>query len=175
MVEEDIQFSVQMTAKEVYRFTMYHMYHGMSGIVGICMSLLAFAILITSFDTLTEQSRAILGLIAIWFIIIDPIILLFRSRGQVKRNKSYRKPLVYRLNQDGITVSQDEVEQIIAWENLMKIVETKTQFLIYSSRVYAFVFPKKAIGESCDEVREMLIQYTKGGNVRLKGKIKKRI
>ena len=164
MVKEKIQFSVQMTAGEVYKFTMYHMYHGLSGIFGIC----------TSFDSLTEQSKAILILVAMWFVIIDPVILIFRSRSQVKRNKSYQKPLNYQMNQDGITVSQDELEQTMAWNNLMKIVETKTQFLVYSSRVHAFVFPKKAVGESCDAVREMLIQYTEGSSVRLKGKIKKK-
>lgn len=173
MEKDKIQFSVQMTAKEVYRFTMYHMYHGLSGIFGICMSLLAFVILLTSFDSLTEQSKTILGLIAIWFILIDPVILLFRSQGQVKRNKSYQKPLIYQLSQDGITVSQDELEQTITWDNLMKIIETKSQFLVYSSRVHAFVFPKKAIGEESDIVRAMLIQYTEGKNVRLNGMIKK--
>ena len=113
-------------------------------------------------------------LVALWFVIIDPVILIFRSRSQVKRNKSCQKPLNYQLNQDGITVSQDEIEQTMAWDNLMKIVETKTQFLVYSSRVHAFVFPKKAVGESCDVVREMLLQYTEGSNVRLKGMIKKK-
>lgn len=174
MVKEKIQFSVQMTAGEVYKFTMYHMYHGLSGIFGICTSLIAFILLLTSFDSLTEQSKAILILVAMWFVIIDPVILIFRSKSQVKRNKSYQKPLNYQLNQDGITVSQDELEQTMAWDNLMKIVETKTQFLVYSSRVHAFVFPKKAVGESCDAVREMLLQYTEGSNVRLKGMIKKK-
>ena len=70
-------------------------------------------------------------------------------------------------------MSQDELEQTIIWDNLMKIVETKSQFLVYSSRVHAFVFPKKAIGEESDIVRAMLIQYTEGKNVRFNGMIKK--
>lgn len=168
-MKEEIQFSVQMTAGEVYQFTIYHLYHKFSGIFGVCLSLMAFIILITSFDSLTDQSRVILTLVALWFTILAPVILFFRSKGQVKRNKSYQKPLNYQLDHTGITVSQDDAKQTIEWENLMKIVETKSQFLIYSSNIHAFVFPKKAVGEKCSVLREMLIGYTEKTNVRLKG------
>lgn len=168
-MKEKIQFSVQMTVKEVYCFTIYHLYHKFSGIFGICLSLIAFIILLTSFDSLSDQSRVVLVLVAMWFTILVPIILFFRSRGQVKRNKSYQKPLNYQLDHTGITVSQDDVEQTIAWEDLMKIIETKSQFLIYSSSIHAFIFPKKAVREECDAVRETLICYTEGSKVRFKG------
>lgn len=173
-MEEKIQFSVQMTAGEVYRFTLYHLYHKFSGIFGICLSLTAFIILIASFDSLTDQSRVVLTLVALWFTILAPVILFFRSKGQVKRNKAYQKPLNYQLDCAGITVSQDDVKQTIEWENLMKIIETKSQFLIYSSNIHAFVFPKKAIGEKCSILRGMLIGYTKGTRVRFKGIKKQR-
>lgn len=171
-MKEKIQFSVQMTAGEVFRFMMYHLYHKFSGIFGICLSLMALIFFIISFDSLTEQSRAILILIAVWFPILSPIMLFFRAKGQVKRNKSYQKPLDYQMDQVGITVSQDDAEQTIAWENLVKVVETRSQFLVYSSSIHAFVFPKKAIGEEFDAVKEMLIHYGKGNNVLLKGAMK---
>lgn len=172
-MKEEIRFSVKMTAGEVYRFTIYHMYHKFSGIFGVGLSLVAFIMLITSFESLTDQSRVILVMIAVWFTILVPVILFFRSKGQVKRNKSYQKPLNYQLDRTGITVSQDDVEQTIAWENLMKIIETKSQFLIYSSNIHAFVFPKKAVREECAAVRGILLHYTEGTKVHFKG-IKKK-
>jgi len=173
-MKEKIEFSVQMTAGEIFRFMMYHMYHQFSGIFGIFLSLLSLLLLLVSFDSLTAQSKVILVFIAAWFTIVFPIILFSRSKGQAKRNKANQKPLNYRLDQAGITVSQDEAEQTIAWENLMKIVETKSQFLVYSSRIHAFVFPKKAIGQECDAVRELLVRYTEGTGIRFKGAVKRR-
>lgn len=173
MNKEKIEFSVKMTAKEVYRFMMYHVYHGLSGIFGVCVSLIALIFLFVSFDSMPDQTRAILILVAAWFVIIDPIILFFRSRGQVKRNKSYQKPLQYRLDESGVTVSQDELEQTVPWENLMKIIETKTQYLVYSSKVHAFVFPKEAVGENSDALEWMVLYYADGADIRLKRPSKK--
>ena len=33
--ERSITFSVQMTVKEMYQFTMYHVYHQASGLIGL--------------------------------------------------------------------------------------------------------------------------------------------
>lgn len=173
MFKEKISFSVQMTVKEVYRFTMHHVYHRLSGVFACSISLAAFITLLVAFETLTEQSRAILIMLSIWLIFVEPVVLYIRSRGQVKRNKTYRQPLNYEIDKQGITVSQGEIEQTIAWGNLLQIIETKTQYLVYSSKINAFIFPKDAIGEECSAFEQMVLLYTKDTNVKLKGAIKK--
>lgn len=173
-MKEKIQFSVQMNAKEVYRFTMYHVYHGFTGILGVCLSIAAFITLLVSFNSLTDQTRAILILVAAWFIIIDPVILFMRSRGQVKSNKTYQKPLDYTLNNEGITVSQEEQSQTISWEHLMKIVENKSQYLVYSNKIHAFIFPKTSLEDNGEAVREMFLHYAKEYSIPVKGALKKK-
>ena len=172
MKKDKAKFSVQMTAKEVYRFNMYHVYHSFSGLIGIGFSIIALIILLTSFSTLSEQTRAMLIIIAAWFVVFDPVILFTRSRGQAKRNKAYQQALNYEVNEAGITVSQNEEHQTIAWDNLFKIVETKTQFLVYSSKMHAFIFPKSSVGMSEEQFREVLLHYAKDKGMLLKGKIK---
>ncbi|MCM1158692.1 MAG: YcxB family protein [Bacteroidales bacterium] len=168
MEEEKITFSVQMTVKEVYRFTMYHVYHGNAGRFGLLISLAALVMLLVSFDSLSDQSRAVLTLVAVWYVIIEPVIMYHRAKGQVKRNKSYQQPLCYRLDGEGITVSQNEEQHSIAWDKLFKIVKTKSQYLIYSSKIYAFVFPMKDVGD-CDMLEKILLHYTEGTGVKRKG------
>lgn len=172
MKTEEISFSVKMTPIEVFKFTLYHSYHKLSGLIGILLSLIALVILIVSFSELDDRNKTILTIVALWFTILEPLTLFFRARTQVKKNKAYQKPLEYLMNSEGITVSQDEQQQTIAWDKLMKIVETKTQYLVYSSRIHAFVFPKKSIGDACDIVGDIMIQYTLDTGVRLIGKIK---
>jgi hypothetical protein len=169
-----ISFSVQMTVKELYRFIMYHAYHKFSGILGLLLSAAAFVVLLTSFSDLTEQTRAVLILVAVWFVILDPVILYSRARGQVKRNKAYREPLQYDVTPEGITISQGEQEQTVDWKSLVKIVETKNQFLVYSNPMYAFVFPKTELGEDNSEAFKLAVkEYTKDTRVQLKGELKK--
>lgn len=174
MNKEEIAFSVQMTHGEVFKFTIYHSYHKLSGIIGVCLSLIALFVLVTSFGELTDQNKTVLTIVALWFTVLEPLTLFCRARTQVKKNKTYQKPLAYLMNQEGITVSQDEEHQTIAWNNLMKIVETKSQYLVYSSKIHAFVFPKKALGDECETAEDIMIQYTKSTAVRLVGKIKKK-
>lgn len=175
MIEEKVAFSVQMTAKEVYMFTMYHVYHGFSGILGLCLSLAAFINLVLSFNSLSDQNKTILTFVAAWFTVLEPIRMFLRARKQVKRTKAYSQPLNYILNEEGITVSQDGESQTIAWENLVKIVKTRSQYLFYSSKIHAFIFPKKDIGTQCEMLDQLIIQCTKDTNVKRKGSFPKHI
>lgn len=174
MEKDEIAFSVQMTPMEIYKFTMYHSYHKASGLLGVCLSIAALVMLIVSFNELTDRDKTVLTFVAAWFLILEPVTLFFRARSQVKRNKSYQKPLNYQMSREGITVSQGEAQQTIVWENLMKIVETKSQYLVYSSKIHAFVFPKKALGQECEKAETIILEYTKGTGVRLSSRIKKR-
>lgn len=169
---KSITFSVQMTWKEIYKFTMYHTYHSFAGILGVVLSVMALANLIISFDKLSDQSKTIMTIVAAWFLIFEPLRMLARSKSQMKVSKAYKKPLDYNLSEDGITVSQDEESQTIEWSRLLKIVETKTQILVYSNRINAFIFPKESFGEQADDVRRMIVEYTKGTKVKLKGRLR---
>lgn len=173
-MKEEISFSVKMTAKEVYKFTLYHIYHSFSGFLGILLAAFSLIMLATSFQTLSNQTRTFLILLAAWVIVIDPLMLYSRAKSQVKKNKVYQKPLTYTLNADGITVSQEEISQTVAWERLRFIIETKSQYLIYSNRINAFIFPKEAVGDNCQALEEMAIAYTKDTDVILKGSMRRK-
>lgn len=173
-MEEKLSFSVKMTVKEIYRFTMYHVYFQPTGFLEYAISVIAAIILAWKFQVLTTQTKIMLILLSCWFILIDPVILYFRARGQLKRNKAYQNDLKYDIDKNGITVSQGELSQTIGWMHLIKIVETKSQFLIYSNRVNAFIFPKSAIGEDCEKFENMILEFTKGNQIQLKGAIKKK-
>ncbi len=170
--KKQISFSVQMTWKEIYKFTMYHTYHSFAGIFGLVLSIIALVDLVISFNELSDQSKTILTIVAAWFLIFEPLRMLVRSKSQIKLSKAYKKPLDYILSGEGITVSQDDESQTIDWNRLLKIVETKSQILVYSNRINAFIFPKECFKEDLLAAREMMVEYTKNTPVKLKGKIK---
>lgn len=173
MEEKKVSFSVQMTVKELYRFIMYHAYHKFSGVLGILLSIAACIVLAVSSGQLEEQTKAVLILVAVWFVIADPILLYFRARGQVKRNKAYRQPLNYAADAMGITISQGEQSQTVEWKQFLKIVETKQQFLVYSNPMYAFIFPKSELGEECaEELRKLILEGAVNTRIQLKGLLK---
>lgn len=173
MEKKSITFSVQMTEKEVYRYTLYHVYHGFSGLLGLCLSLIAIVNLVLNFNDMSNQAKTVMIIIALWSTVIDPIMMKSRCKSQFNRTKAYKNPLQYRIDEQGVTVSQNEESQTIAWEHLMKIVETKSQFLVYSSRIHAFIFPKNMLDGQIEDMEQLVLEYTKNTRVQLKGKLKK--
>lgn len=159
MEQDTISFSVQMTVKDLYRFNMYHVYHSASGLVGLLLSLLALGNLIISFDSLTDQGKTIMTIVALWFTVLEPIMVYRRAKKQVKKIKSYHKPLHYTIGEQGITVSQDEESQTMEWNRLRRIVKTRQQILIYSSRVHAFIFPRTAWQDQEHKMQSLLKRY----------------
>ena len=159
MEQDTISFSVQMTVKDVYRFNMYHVYHSASGLVGLLLSLLALGNLIISFDSLTDQGKTVMTIVALWFTVLEPIMVYRRAKKQVKKIKSYHKPLHYTIGEQGITVSQDEESQTMEWNRLRRIVKTRQQILIYSSRVHAFIFPRTAGQDQEQKMQSLLKRY----------------
>lgn len=174
MERKPIVFSVQMTWKEIYKFTMYHTYHSFAGIFGLVLSVMALANLIVSFDELSDQGKTIMTIVAAWFLILEPLRMLVRSKSQMKLSKAYKKPLDYMINEEGVTVSQDEESQTIEWKQLVKIVETKSQFLVYSNRINSFIFPKSSLEGREEELGTAMAEYSKGTRVKLLGGMKKR-
>lgn len=167
-------FSVQMTAKEVFRFSLHHSYFKVSGIIGVLMSVASLLTFILFFHDLGDQNKAVLLVVALWFTVLEPMAIYTRAKGQAKRNPTYKKPLIYTLNQEGITVSQDEQSQSIEWNQLMKIVETSSQYLVYSSKVHAFVFPKASMKEQQEEIEKFMVECTKDTKVKVSSSMKKR-
>ncbi|MBR1865640.1 MAG: YcxB family protein [Lachnospiraceae bacterium] len=173
MEEDKIVFSVQLTATEIFQFNMYHLYSSPSGGFGVLLSLMAWIMLVVSFDSLSDQSKTVLTFLGLWFILLYPLILYARAKGQVKRNQLGQSQFGYQLDSTGITVSRGEEQQTIGWEQLVKIVETRTQYFVYSSRVHAFIFPKQAMKEDSAAFNEQILHYIEGTQIRLKGRIRK--
>ena len=138
------------------------------------MSLGAIIILLSCYSGLGDQNKAVLLVVALWFTVLEPLTIWSRSKSQAKRNPAYKKALHYKMDAAGITVSQEEQSQSIAWEQLMKIVGTRTQYLVYSSKIHAFVFPKASLGDKLKDVESMMYHYTQGTRVKISSGIKKR-
>ncbi len=175
MEERSVAFSVQMTVKEMYQFTMYHVYHHASGLIGLLLSALALTNLVVSFDTLSDQGKTIMTIVALWFTVLEPIMMYSRSKKQVKRSKSYQKPLQYDVNAQGITVSQDEETQTMEWNHIRKMIETGSQYIVYSSSVHAFIFPKHDLREKSNELGSVLKEYGTKQKIPMNGRLKKNV
>ena len=84
---KDIEFDVELTAKDLYRFSMRHTYSGVSGIFGVVISLACWIILAVRFGALDTTAKLALFIIGCLFTIVQPVMLYGKSAAQAKQNK----------------------------------------------------------------------------------------
>ncbi|MBQ8799134.1 MAG: YcxB family protein [Lachnospiraceae bacterium] len=155
----EVKFSVRVTVKDMFAFLMHHSYRGVSLLADAIVTFGAIGLLVAGFGKGDPVKTVALIFVALLFTVVHPLQLYNRARKQVKGNEVFNLPLDYVLTDEGITLSQGEQSQSITWGDVYQVKEYKSQILVYTGRVYAFVWPKSALAECEDEVRELFKKH----------------
>lgn len=138
-----------------------HSYNSPAGLVGS-----AFGALLIVFAFATQQWMFIvLGLVMLLYL---PWTLFLKSRSQILSNPSFQEPLHYTLDGEGLTVSQGEAQEKMAWEDMHKAVSTGRSIIVYTSRVNATIFPKRQLGDKKTAVIEMISTHMPPAKVKIR-------
>ncbi len=157
----EVEFDVKMEAGILYDYMMRHTFSSFIGMMGTVVGAL---LLIVFF-----AERQVLFLIAAVVVLAyQPWSLFLRSRQQMVNNPAFKKPLHYKLTEDGIEVSQDGAVDSQKWEDMYKAVSTRTSSIVYTCRVNACIFPKKDMGESKYKVIEMISTHMPPKKVKIR-------
>ena len=84
------------------------------------------------------------------FLVYPPVSLYLRSKRTLAMSEVLRGTLHYEVDEEGLHVSQKEESALLPWEQIYKMVATKHNVLVYSSRINAYVIPRAQLGESYD-------------------------
>lgn len=87
------------------------------------------------------------------FLVYIPVHLYLRSKQRLLASEELRNALHYLVDDSGIHTSQKDASADLPWEAVYKLIETKRNILIYSSRVNAYIIPKSQIEK---EYRELI-------------------
>lgn len=135
-----VEVDVKIEAGDLYDYLLAHTYSGVSGIMGTTFGALLIVIALMK----SQWLFLIAGIVVVLYL---PWTLFLRSRQQAINNPAFRKPLHYRLDEEGITVSQDGEEQKQGWENMVKAISTSRSIIVYTSKINATIFPKRELGD----------------------------
>jgi len=59
------------------------------------------------------------------------------------------------LDENGFTVSQGEESAKLPWDQIYKMVATKSNVLVYSTRINAYIIPREQLGEQYKELAKI--------------------
>ncbi len=163
-----VEFDAAITEKDMYRFNLYHAYHGFQG---ICATLVGVWVLITAaitFGKVEPRYTLLYTVFGIVFLIYVPASLYLRSKKQIQASDVLKQPLRYKVDDAGIHVSQGEQAADLEWKQIYKMVSTKNSLLVYSNRVNAYVIPREAVGkERYETVVALAVNHMEGYRLKL--------
>ena len=141
-----LKFDITLTAEDMYRFNMYQTYSGFHGWFSIAFSILIFVVAgVTRGKIEAAYTALYFGIV---FLVYPPVSLYLRSKRTLAMSEVLRGTLHYEVDEEGLHVSQKEESALLPWEQVYKMVATKHNVLVYSSRINAYVIPRAQLGES---------------------------
>lgn len=165
--------SVNMTFPALYSYVINTNYRCFSGVLGLLISALAFVMLISLWGRLTYTYRIMLILVVLAFPVVNPCMLAFKAFRQLKLSPSYKKPLTYTFSDEGISVEQGELNQMLKWDKICRIMLTKQMLAIYTGRLHAFVIPLSELGSDRANILTSVVQFTSSYKPRISRNLKR--
>lgn len=156
----EMEFDVRITKTDLYDYQIHHAYTSPSGLFGTivgCLFLLGFL------NTRTPLFLIIGAFVILYF----PWMLHIKAATQAAL-PVFQKPLHYRLSEEGLEISTEDEKQLVPWERITKASATGKTVLLYTSKVNAFLFPKRELGERCGELVRMISRYVPSDKVEIR-------
>lgn len=157
-----VEFDVKITATDLYDYMLSHTYSSFSGLFG---SIVGAFFIILYFGMDTQFLYLFAGVVILLYV---PCSLFLRAHKQVALNEAFKKPLHYVLTDEGVTVSQGENEMFQGWDVVYKAKSTNRSLLIYTSKVNAWIFPKRDLGKDKEAVIQLISAHVAPNKVKIK-------
>ena len=153
---QEVKFSVQMNTAYMFDFLYWHSYHGITGIINYALSFAGVAALLAGFGKNNTAVTVMLIVLALLFTVINPLSLLYKAARQIKRTPMFSKPLHYKFDTKGFTISQESSSDSVDWGAVIMLRETGKSIILYMGAAQALILPKKEIGTQLPELKKLI-------------------
>ena len=156
------EFDVKMTTSALYDYNMHHAYTSASGLLGTLVGVL----LLIGFAGNTDYPALLVaGLIILFYM---SVTLYTRAKKQILLNPAFKKAIHYVMDDNGVTVSDGENEMTVEWSDMFRAYSTNQSIILATSRINAWIFPKKDLKEDRYALIEMISTHMSPDKVRIK-------
>lgn len=157
----ELEFEVKMNSSVLYDYMLRHSYASLSGLLGGGVG----ALLVVGFFMTQTVIYLIFGVVVLLYL---PWTLFLKAKQQVLRTPAFKEPLHYKMNDDGIEVSQGGVVELQPWETMHKAISTSKSIIVYTTAVNAAIFPRVDLKELTPKVIEMISIHMQPAKVKIR-------
>lgn len=152
---KEFEFEVKLTAKDLWQFTMYHAYEGMSGIFAVIFTVAALILIAVRWSVMMDFQKILVVICLLLFTIYQPGMLYVKAKKQAK-TPFMQAPMYLTFSEEGLLVEQSGQEISFTWDQIGRVDRKKTMAIIYMDRVHAYLLPDSILGAEKDAFYEML-------------------
>ena len=157
--QETFEFQVQMTARDLWHFSLYHANRGYLGFFNLLFTLAAVFLLITTWSQNTTAYRVLLVVLALLFPVWQPFQLYLKAKRQASL-EVMKAPVYFVFQQSGLHIEQADQSQDLTWNQVVRVEGNRWMLMIYMDRIHAFLVPETAMNgqrsEFCQMLKEVL-------------------
>ena len=99
-----------------------------------------------SYEEVTTGRTALYVLFGMLFLFYFPLTLYLHAKQSITASKVLQGTFTLRSVRPGL-LSQGEETAELKWGQIYRMVATRHNVLVYSSRIHAYVIPKEQLGE----------------------------
>ncbi|MBR5336645.1 MAG: YcxB family protein [Lachnospiraceae bacterium] len=153
---------VNVDDKDLFRFLLYHNFHGAQGKLGILIAILAFVAAVITFGRVEMFYTVAYIVCGVLFLVYTPLSLKLKAKRQFQLVPDLKEEMTYEFSDEGIVSSLKDQSVQVKWINLFKIVGIKDYIYIYTDRMHASIIPKRCIEDYEGLVDFMTLKTPKG-------------
>ncbi len=153
--KETFQFHIQMKAKDLWKFSMYHSNKGYLGVFNVLFTLASLYLLVTKWSDTGTAYRLMLLVCAMMFTVWQPGILFLKALKQAG-NDRLKAAMDMAFDKKGFTVSQGDQSMEVTWDQVTRVARIPGIYILYMSSIRAYLLPDQILGDEKETFAEFL-------------------
>lgn len=159
--EQRFRFHIQVEAKDLWLFSMYHANKGYLGVFNVLFTLASLYLLVTQWSQTGVGRRLLLLVCVLMFTVWQPGLLFLKALKQV-RNDRMKVPMDMTFTKEGFTVEQGDQSMEVAWDQIGRAVRIRGEYILYMGQMRAYLIPDRILGEDKDKFGQFLREALPG-------------
>jgi len=152
-----MKIKVNMTAEDLFQFSLYNSYSGFSGAFNLIFTVGALAILVYtwSWDSMSTFQRVLLACCVLLFTVVQPVMLRFKSKKQAKQT-GFSIDINLTVTEKKLTAERADVSVDMEWKEIWKVIRIKSMYIIKVGPTRAYLIPNRSIEGREEELAALL-------------------
>jgi YcxB-like protein len=153
---KSLELNSQLDLKDIFQYNLFNLYRNpmiiFVTIIGVIMLILASLYYLGIFPYFESPPifQLLLGSV---FTIGLPLFTFLGAKRNINSKGRITEKMVYKLDNEWIELIGESFESKFTWEKLHKFRESKSLFILYAQKNFAYLISKKSL--SANEITEM--------------------